>query len=139
MNNIAKFSTLMVFLLTLTVGQTVSATENAKSETEATVKKEVTVYYFHNARRCMTCKTVEAEAKKAVESLYGGDVEFVAYNLENTAGKKKAVELGINGQSLLIVGSNKKINITNEGFLNARTNPEKFRQIIKEKIDPLLG
>lgn len=139
MRNLAKFSLFLMFLFTLTVGHTVSATENAKAETEVTVKKDVTVYYFHNARRCMTCKTLESEAKNAVESLYGGEVKFVAYNLEDATGKKKAVELGVNGQSLLIVGSDKKINITNEGFLNARTNPDKFRQIIKDKIDPLLG
>ena len=49
-----------------------------------------------------------------------------------------AGELGVSGQTLLIVSGETRINITNEGFMNARSNPEKLKQIMKEKIDPLL-
>ena len=63
---------------------------------------------------------------------------FLAYNLEEKDGKEKAGELGVSGQTLLIVSGETRINVTNEGFLNARSNPEKFKQILKEKIDPLL-
>ena len=49
-----------------------------------------------------------------------------------------AGELGVSGQTLLIVSGDTRINITNEGFLNARSDPGKLKQIMKEKIDPLL-
>lgn len=128
-------------LFALLVGISTSCTaQGEKNNTESSVKKAdaVTVYYFHNARRCTTCKAVEAESKKAVQELYGDEVAFEAYNLESDAGEQKAKEVGASGQSLLIVSGDKKINITNEGFMNARNNPEKLKKVIKEKTDPLI-
>jgi hypothetical protein len=98
----------------------------------------VEVFYFHNTRRCVTCQAVETESKDLVEELYRDKVTFLAYNLEEQDGKAMAGELGVSGQTLLIVSGETRINVTNEGFLNARSNPEKFKQILKEKIDPLL-
>ncbi len=100
--------------------------------------KKVEVFYFHLTSRCLTCKAVEKVSKEAVKELYGNKVSFASYNLEEPIGKKKGKELGVEGQTLLVVGSGKKINLTNEGFLNARSNPEKFKKIIKKKIDSLL-
>jgi len=108
-----------------------------------TQKKEVTAnqveaYYFHNTARCVTCKTVESETKANLESLYGTQVTFKALNLEDDATKDIAKKLKVSGQTLLLVKGEKKINITNEGFMYARTNPAKFKSIIKEKVDGLL-
>ena len=84
------------------------------------------------------CLAVETESKDIVEELYNDKVAFSAYNLEEKDGKALAGELGVSGQTLLIVSGEARINITNEGFMNARSNPEKLKQIMKEKIDPLL-
>ena len=81
---------------------------------------------------------VEAESKDIINELYKDKVVFSAYNLEENDGKERAGELGVSGQTLLIVSGESRINITNEGFINARSNPEKLKQIMKEKIDPLL-
>jgi hypothetical protein len=99
---------------------------------------DVEVYYFHFTRRCATCKTVESEAKKAVQELYGDAVQFLTYNLDKNEGEQKADDLGVSGQTLLIVKDETKINITRAGFMNARNNPDKLKQIIKNKIDPLM-
>ncbi|MFC2137435.1 nitrophenyl compound nitroreductase subunit ArsF family protein [Bacteroidota bacterium] len=100
--------------------------------------KKVEVYYFHFTRRCATCNAVESVSKEAVADLYGPEVCFADYNLEEPEGELKGKELQVSGQALLIVSGNTKIDITNEGFMNARSNPEKLKQVIKEKIDPLL-
>lgn len=105
--------------------------------------KKVEVYYFHNTSRCVTCQTVEAEAKQNIETLYPdfvkkGDMSFASLNLEEENGKSLAKKLGVSGQTLLLVRGEKKVDITNEGFLYARTNPAKFKKIIKEKVDKLL-
>jgi hypothetical protein len=47
-------------------------------------------------------------------------------------------QLGISGQTLLIVKGDKKFNITIEGFMYAEGKPEKYQSIIKQKIDSLL-
>ena len=113
--------------------------ENFRLEENQNNKKaKVHVYYFHTNTRCITCRTVESEAKMNVEELFGDDVKFMAVNLDEKTGEAKGKELGINRQALLVVKGDKKIELTTEGFMYARTNPEKFRQIIKEKIQPLL-
>jgi hypothetical protein len=112
--------------------------QDNKSETKASASDKVEAYYFHFSARCMTCKTVEAEAKADFESLYEGKVPFQSVNLEEADGKALAAKLQVTGQSLIIVKGDQKINITNEGFMYARSNPEKFKSIIKEKVDSLL-
>jgi len=105
---------------------------------------DVEVYYFHMTVRCVTCKTVEAEARKNVEMLYAekvkeGKISFTALNLEEATGKSMGEKLGVNSQTLLIVRGDKKINITNEGFLYAVSQPQKFAEVMKSKIDPLIN
>jgi hypothetical protein len=112
--------------------------QTSKKDTKTSASTKVEAYYFHFSSRCVTCKTVEAEAKTDIESLYGGKVTFQAINLDDESGKVLAEKLQVSGQTLLIVKGDTKINITNEGFMYARNNPEKFKAIIKEKVDPLL-
>jgi hypothetical protein len=103
----------------------------------------VEAYYFHFTSRCLTCKTVESEAKLNIETLYPeqvkqGLVGFQAFNLDEASGKNIAKKLQVSGQTLLIIKGDQKFNITNEGFMYAVSQPEKFKAVIKDKIDRLL-
>jgi hypothetical protein len=109
----------------------------AQTQKKETTSSQIEAYYFHNAARCVTCKTVESEAKADLENLYGSQVTFKSLNLEDDATKAIAKKLEVSGQTLLVVKGNKKVNLTNEGFMYARTNPKKFKSIIKEKVDAL--
>lgn len=134
---------LLVAIIGVTVATSCNAQSNTKKETTASNSDKIEVYYFHVTSRCVTCKTVEAEAKKDIETLYpeqvkSGKITFQAVNLDESTSKEIAEKLGIAGQTLLIVKGDQKINITNEGFMNARKNPEKFKEIIKEKVDKLM-
>lgn len=104
---------------------------------------KIEAYYFHFTARCTTCRTIEAEAKKNIETLYPNQVKqglitFQSLNLEEAPNKTLADKLGISGQALLLVKGHQKINLTNEGFLYAVAKPEKFKEIINEKVDGLL-
>lgn len=112
--------------------------QTSKKTTQSSASAKVEAYYFHMSTRCVTCKAVEAEAKKDLEALYGEKVNFQAINLEDDANKAITEKLKISGQTLLIMKGDTKINLTNEGFMYARNNPEKFKSIIKEKVDGLL-
>jgi hypothetical protein len=116
----------------------ISDAQTQKKEVKGSVSNKLEAYYFHNTSRCVTCKTVESEAKADLENLYGSQVTFKALNLEEDSTKPIAEKLKISGQTLLIVKGDQQINLTNEGFLYARTNPVKFKKIIKEKVDKLL-
>lgn len=107
------------------------------------ISDDVRVYYFHNTKRCATCNAVEDETKIALEMFYreqmtDGTMEFTSLNLQEDEGKKLAEILKVSGQALLIVKGEESVNLTNEGFMNARTNPAKFHEILKEQIDKLL-
>jgi hypothetical protein len=100
--------------------------------------QNVQVYYFHFTRRCETCIAIQNVTQKSISELYGDKVFFSDYNLDEVAGAEKGKDLGISGQTLLIISGNTKINITNEGFLYALGMPDKLKQVLKEKIDPIL-
>jgi len=129
---------LMAFLLFFCLLPGNAQTGSIKQTASSQKGSKVQVYYFHFTHRCATCMAVEKESEKAIAGLYGATVKFKAYNLDETEGQKMGEKLQISGQTLLIVYGNKRINLTNEGFMYARSNPGKLKEILKEKIDPLL-
>jgi len=107
-------------------------TRNLQSET-------IDVYYFHFTRRCETCIAVENESRKAVEELYPaalteGRIVFQSINLEEEEGKQIAQKLNVATQTLLIVRFGERIDLTNEGFMYARTDPDKLKQALQRAI-----
>ncbi len=104
---------------------------------------KIEAYYFHFTARCVTCRTIEANAKENLETLYPnqfkqGLITFQSLNLDEASTKPVAEKLGVSGQTLLLVKGDQKINLTNEGFLYAVAKPEKFKEIINEKVDGLM-
>lgn len=138
---ILKSTLLIMFVAVSLFACNAQTTENKK--TENVLSEDVQVYYFHNTKRCATCNAVENETKVALEMFFedkmkAGTIDFTSLNLEEDEGKAMAETLHISGQTLLIVKGETKLNLTNEGFMNARTNPTKFHEIIKTQIDKLL-
>ena len=113
--------------------------QTAKKEISVVTPDKIEAYYFHFNARCETCRAVESEAKSDIETLYPGKATFQAVNMDDAAGKLIADRLKISGQTLLIVKGNKRINLTNEGFMYATTNPAKLKSIIKQKVDNQFG
>jgi hypothetical protein len=134
MKKIKLFSISFVLLMS----SLICNAQTAKMGTVVSNENKVEAFYFHNTSRCVTCKTVEAETKADLESLYGTQVTFQSLNLEDDSTKPIADKLKVSGQTLLLVKGGQQVNITNEGFMYARTNPAKFKKIIKEKVDKLL-
>jgi hypothetical protein len=129
----------IVTVMALTFSTSCSGQSEKKENTPAVSKAgNIEVVYFHNARRCATCNAVEDVSIQALTEKHGEKIPFTSYNLEEAEGKSRAQELGVGGQTLLIIKGDTKINITNEGFMYARSNPDKLKQVITEKIDSLL-
>ncbi len=130
---------LLLAVMAMSMNISCSSQTNKKDDSVISKSDKVEVYYFHYTRRCATCNAVESVSKEALAEYYGNKVEFADYNLDEDAGKAKGDELDVSGQTLLIVAGDTRINITNEGFMNARSNPDKLKEIIKSKIDPLVN
>ena len=116
-------------------GRNVKIAEKSSDRIEA--------YYFHFTARCTTCKTIEAKAKEDLEVLYpervkNGLITFQSLNMDEAENKLIAQKLGVSGQTLLLVRGDQKINLTNEGFMYAVVKPEKFKEVINEKVEFLL-
>ncbi len=112
---------------------------NTKSTTDCsqdTATGEVTAYYFHATRRCATCEAVEKVTKEALQEYYGDKITFQSINRENET--ELTQKFNVSGQSLLIVKGTTVVNLTNDAFLNARTNPDKLKSKIKATIDELI-
>jgi hypothetical protein len=99
---------------------------------------EVKAYYFHATRRCATCQAVESVTKDALKEYYGDKVSFESINRETEKDNDMVKKYQISGTTLLIIKGKKSVDLTNEAFLNARTDPEKFKTKLKSTIDSLL-
>ncbi len=117
-------------------------TAGAVSTQKEDVEK-VSVYYFHNTTRCATCNAVESVTLDALKENFAskvtdGSISFISLNLEEDEGKAAAKKLKIAGQTLLFVSEKEKVNLTNFGFMNALTKPEKLKLKVKTTVEKLL-
>ncbi len=136
MKVIRLFFSLFFTMLLFTVSAQVDKKTDVQNDGQAL---KAAIYYFHMERRCMTCKTVEAESKKALEQLYPGEMDkgtvlFKSVNIEEADSKPLTDKYGIKGQTLLVVKGDKKKDLTSEGFLHAKSNPEKLKEEIEKAI-----
>jgi hypothetical protein len=135
-------TTLMLTLVTITLFAC-NAQSSREHEDASVGDGDLQVYYFHFTKRCATCNAVENETKVALEMFYAdqmkeGTIIFTSLNLEEEDGKEIANQLSVSGQSLLLVRGAEMVNLTNEGFMNARTKPDRFHEILRTQIDKLL-
>jgi hypothetical protein len=107
-------------------------------------ENKVEVFYFHLTRRCVTCQAVENVSRDAVSELYAKELEegkivFRSLNIEDKSSGADAKRVNATGQCLLIISGDKRIDLTSEGFMYARSNPGKLKEEIKKAVDPLLS
>ncbi len=101
------------------------------------VKKEI--YYFHNTRRCVTCKAIETETKKVLSENFAKEVEngeivFKDFNAEESANKELVQKMGVSGSALIVVCGDKKTDLTSKGFMYALKQPEKLHSAIIDAL-----
>ncbi len=103
---------------------------------------KIEVYYFHFTRRCMTCLNVEKVSKEAVETQYpeqvkSGEIAFKSENLDEKEGEAIGNRYKIEGQTLIVISGDKRVDLTDKGFMYANENPDKLKAEIKKAIDNL--
>jgi len=138
------FRTLMLIAIIMPVFFSCSAKNaDTKENSESDIAKEINIYYFHFTRRCVTCTSVENKTLEILKEVYANEMEdktitFQAINLDEGDSKEIAEKLGVSGQCLLFVKGNEKVDLTSDGFMYARSNPEKLKEKIKETITNLM-
>ena len=103
---------LLIFLPVFVIGILLESCQAQTKESENSQVLATTdgidVYYFHFTRRCVTCKAIESESLKALETIYpdqynSGQISFHSYNLDESDSKAVADKLKVSGQALLVV------------------------------------
>ena len=120
----------MVMVFTMFAGKPVATTK-------------IEVYYFHFTRRCMTCNNVEKVSKEAVETQFAtqvkaGEIAFKSVNLDEKDGEAIGAKYKIEGQTLIVICGNKRVDLTEKGFMYANDSPAKLKAEIKKAIDGML-
>lgn len=132
---------LSYILLILIASTVISSCNQGEKDTskakQFTNSDKIDVIYFHFDRRCATCNAVENVTREFILANYKDKANFSVFNLDEQKGKETGLTLGINAQALVIIEGENKIDITNEAFMYARNNPEKLKEIIKEKIQSI--
>lgn len=125
------------------IGCSGTATKNNTEETKMAETGKIEVYYFHFTRRCATCNAVENVTKETLQASYtekmeNNEITFLSVNLDEENSKAIAEKIGVSAQALLVVSGDKKIDLTNDGFMHAKNNPEKLKVKIEETINAIL-
>ncbi len=141
MKKLISLSVLLLLVVSVFTVNSIAADKN--TPTKVVKASKVEVYYFHYTRRCTTCQAVETESQKAITALYpaqvkAGMITFKAVNLDEKASGTLAKKCNAEGQALLVVSGNKRIDLTEQGFMYAVNKPEKLKAELKKTIDPLL-
>jgi hypothetical protein len=111
----------------------------------SSAKPKVEVYYFHATMRCPTCLAVEEQTKKTLDEnfaadLKAGTIQLKVLNLEEKENKAltEKFEVGWSSLILYVPATDKSLNLTEDAFANARSNPDVFRAELEKKIKELL-
>lgn len=119
-----------------------STKDNSASKEKALVDNKETdqikAYYFHATRRCATCQAVEDVLQETITEYYADKVIFESINRDEERDNPLMNKYKVSGQTLLIIKGDNKVDLTNYAFLNARTNPDKFKIKLKSTIDSMM-
>jgi hypothetical protein len=140
MKRIIFFSLMISFLMSS------MACEAQTKKTTKTINNndnKIEVFYFHYTRRCITCNAVESVTKQALAEMYpaqskNGQITFTSINLDEKANDAITKKCQSEGQSLLFMAKGKRIDLTDKGFMYAKSSPDKLKAEIKKTIDALL-
>jgi len=140
MKRIVFFSLMLMYLMT---SISCEAQNKKASKAATTVSNIIEVYYFHYTRRCITCNAVESVTKETITEMYptqskNGQITFKSVNLDEKENEAIAKKCQSEGQALLFITNGKRIDLTDKGFMYAKSSPDKLKAEVKKTIDSLL-
>lgn len=111
------------------------------------VKDHVEVMYFHGKQRCVTCMAIEKNAREVVEKDFAnekksGKVVFKVVDISTPEGARIAKDYRVTWSSLFVNswknGKEKRSDMTQFAFKNARKHADEFKKGVSGKIKELM-
>ena len=122
--------------------------EAKRSADSRQAKSEVVeVLYFHGVQRCATCMAIEKNAGELIETAYAEPLksgELVFRSVDIAEEEVLAGKYEVSWSSLILVdydesGNERATNLTEFAFGCARTDPDKFKSGLSQRIDEMLN
>ena len=142
-----KMLKIMIFVAAMMSVVACGARSESKQISTDANEQRVEVIYFHGKQRCLTCMAIEKLAREVVETqfasaLANGELVFKVVDISTKEGERIADKYEVTWSSIFINkvdGKREKVNnLTDFAFSNARSNPDKFKQGVAEKINELI-
>ena len=136
---------MMATLMMMACGQKTNA-ETAKEQPKQ-VKDYVEVIYFYGKQRCMTCRSIEKNAKQLLDAKFAeqmklGKVVWRVVDISKRENKALAEKYEVSWSSLFVVqhnGSKETAeNLTEFAFSTSLRQADKFKADLAAKINQLL-
>jgi hypothetical protein len=148
--NIVKtsFTLIVVLLLLGSCSQPASSGKNENPLISTIAENlddySVRVLNFHATNRCPLCLSIEKQVKETImveyrDQVESGRLKLFVLNVQQPENRKTAEEYFAFGSALFVSSgsgeNNHSSDITNEAFLYAETNPERFLETLRSTIN----
>lgn len=142
-----KLLYLLIAMQALVACGNASNKKTGENRAEEIPADRIEVLYFHGARRCVTCRAIEANTVALLDSLYSkekaeGKIVYKVIDISRKENEAIADKYEVAWSSLFVNGwkdgKENANNMTGFGFSHAKNAPDKFKEGIKSKIDELL-
>ena len=124
------------------------AKKSQASAQEDLRENRVELLFFYGAQRCATCHAIEDRSKELVESVFAEDLAsgllvYRTVDMTTPEGEALADRYEVASSSLILsqhLGEEESVkNLTRMAFLNARKQPEVFKEDLSKEICDLLN
>ena len=130
MKRVILFLTLIAILASCGQG-------NKKTETIEINPEIVNVFYFHGKQRCKTCVAVQDVARETVKTAFADNdkVRFIEINTSKKGNDALIEKYEVTWNALIIAKGENAIEITNQAFSTAVSNPQALENLIKQEVN----
>ena len=120
----------------------VAVTASAASDDSTTGDPGVVLYYFHGARRCKTCRSIEAYTQEALERKFGdelqaGALRWEVVNTDEPANAHFVKDFSLVSSSLVLVETDGSTVVRHEVLQEAWTlvrDESRFMQYVQRSV-----
>lgn len=132
---------ILITLFLISCGNKTGEQETEKQAEEQIVPPvdslSVNIYYFHGKQRCKTCIAVSDLAKRIIKEVYADNskVKFIEIDTSDKQYKSLVNKYQVSWNALIIVKGEDSVDITEQAFANAISNPTALSALIKKEIN----
>lgn len=105
------------------------------SKMRITETSTIQVIQFHSEHRCMTCNLIEKLTRATLQKFPA--IPFSLVNVDDKKNEQIAEQFEATGTALFLYNpkKGKKKDLTDFAFMNASSNPEKFKKGLEKEIN----